>query len=400
MNNIKRVYEEIARRHFDENRQMIFVSGPRQVGKTTLLDGFQNVYLNWDKKEDRELILKGEAAVYDRVLGGRALARMPIVAFDEIHHYKYWKNFLKGFFDAYGKELKIAVIGSARLNVFKKSGDSLMGRYFPYRMHPLSVGELLHPLVKDEEICREPEELPQETWERLLTYGGFPEPFARADKFFWRKWSRLRFEQLMRDDIRKDTAIRELDQLEAMAHILSERSAEQLVYASLGAEVQVSEVTTRNWIAVLNSLYFGFLVRPWSLHIENSIRKTPKWYLRDWSGVSDVGHRHETMVACHLLKAVELWTDLGFGDYDLFYVRNKQKEEVDFLVTKDKRPWFLVEVKSGEDKLSPTLAKFQQKLGCAHAFQVVFDLPFEPVDLFTYNKPVIVPAKTFLGQLM
>jgi len=204
----------------------------------------------------------------------------------------------------------------------------------------------------------------------------------------------------MREDIRKDTCIRELDQLESMALILSERSGEQLVYATLGNEVQINEVTARNWVSVLNSFFFGFLVKPWSTHVENSIRKTPKWYLRDWSGIADAGKRNETIVACHLLKAVEYWTDLGFGEYDLYYIRDKQKNEVDFLVSKNKRPWFLVEVKTGDVKLSPALKRFQSCTGAKHAFQVVFDLPFEAIDCFSYTEPVVVPAKTFLSQLV
>lgn len=400
MKEIARVYTEIVRRHLRDDRQMVFLSGPRQVGKTTLCEGFQDVYLNWDKSEQRAVILKGESAVMDFAGGDRPRAKMPVVTFDELHHYKKWKCFLKGFFDLYWKQVRVLVTGSARLDVYKKGGDSLMGRYFSYRMHPLSVGELLRPNVKEDEICPVAQELDEGLWQKLLVHGGFPEPFSKGDRLFLRKWRRLRFEQLVREDIRKDTSIRELDQLESMALILAERSGEQLVYASLGAEIQVSEITVRNWVSVLNSFFFGFLVKPWSAHVENSIRKTPKWYLRDWSGIADPGKRNETLVACHLLKAVEYWTDLGFGDYDLHYVRDKQKNEVDFLVSKDKRPWFLVEVKTGDVKLSPALKRFQERLGARHAFQVVFDIPYEQVDCFSHTEPVVVPVKTLLSQLV
>ena len=378
---------------------MVFVSGPRQVGKTTLCEALQDCYLNWDKSDHRALVLKGESAVMEFASADRPRERPPVLTFDELHHFKKWKGFLKGFFDLYWKRIKVLVTGSARLNVYKKGGDSLMGRYFPYRMHPLSVGELLHQDIIDTEIRCPACELECDHWNRLLEFGGFPEPFVKGDRFFLRKWRRLRFEQLMRDDIRKDTSIREIDQLESMALILAERSGEQLVYASLGSEVQVNEVTARDWVSVLNSFFFGFLVRPWSAHVENSIRKTPKWYLRDWSGIADVGKRNETLVACHLLKAVEYWTDMGFGEYGLYYLRDKQKHEVDFLVSRDKKPWFLVEVKTGDVKLSPDLARFQRQTGAKHAFQVVFDLPFEKIDCFEYSEPVVVPAKTFLSQI-
>jgi len=400
MSAIPRIYQSALERHLANERQMVFLSGPRQVGKTTLCENFQTFYLNWDKGGDRETILAGEEEVAEQA--GLHLARKnkPVLTFDELHHYPQWKRFLKGFFDAYGKQAKILVTGSARLNVYKRGGDSLMGRYFPYRMHPLSVGELIHTEICDGEITPAPESFPEENWSRLQTFGGFPEPFSRGDRMFLRRWQRLRFEQLLREDIRKDTAIRELDQIEALARILAERSGEQVVYASLGADVQVNEITVRNWMATLSSFFYGFCIKPWSKHVANAIRKSPKWYLRDWSGIRETGKKNETLVACHLLKAVEFWTDLGFGDYDLFYVRDKQKREVDFLVTRDGNPWFLVEVKTSETALSPSLGHFQQMTGAQHAFQIVFDLPFETVNAFDYTSPIVVSARTFLSQLV
>lgn len=403
---IDRVYDRVVERHLAEERQMVFLSGPRQVGKTTLCDVFRTVSLNWDSEEGREIILRGARAVAEAagvpMAGAKALvgASRPVVALDELHHYPQWKRFLKGFFDTYWKQVRILVTGSARLNVYKRGGDSLMGRYFPYRMHPLSVGELLHPDLSGEEIRRIPDDIGDERWERLLVFGGFPEPYSRSSPLFSRRWRKLRFEQLVREDIRKDTSIRELDQIEILARILAERSGEQLVYASLGRDVGVSEITARDWVSVLSSFFFGFRVPPWSKHIANAIRKTPKWYLRDWSGIADEGKRNETLVACHLLKAVEFWTDVGFGEYELYYVRTKQKEEVDFLVTKDGKPWFLVEVKTSDAYLSRALVGVQKALGAPHAFQVVMDMPFVKADAFSRNDPIVVPARTFLSQLV
>lgn len=398
---IKRIYSELARYHLANDRQMLFFSGPRQVGKTTLCAEFQDFYYNWDNLAARTTILKGEEAVASDVGLNAPKAVMPVIAFDELHHYAKWKQFLKGFFDVYGARSRIFVTGSARLNVYKKIGDSLMGRYYPYRMHPLSVGELLRTSLPQADVQHELAELSDDDWRRLYEFGGYPEPFCRADKLQLRRWQRLRFEQLMRGDIQKDTAIRELDQLEAMARILSERSGEMLVYASLGAEVQVNEMTVRSWVSVLESFFFGYRVTPWSREVANSLRKTPKWYLRDWSAVEDRGKRHETMLACHLLKAVEFWTDYGFGEYGLYYIRTKQKKEVDFLVSKDGRPWMLVECKSQNRNLSRTLVEFQRKLMVPYAFQVVFDAPYEAIDCFGFKEQaVIVPARSFLSQLV
>lgn len=158
--------------------------------------------------------------------------------------------------------------------------------------------------------------------------------------------------------------------------------------------------TMKRWVDLLGKLHYGFLVRPWFANVTKALRKEPKWFLRDWSGIADPGARAETLVACHLLKAVEGWTDLGLGDFELRYLRDKQKREVDFLVVKDQRPWFLVEVKASDTRLSPALAHFQAQVAAPHAFQVVLDLPFQDVDCFTTRQPVVVPALTLLSQLL
>ena len=398
MNGIPRSYSDIVRRHLAKERQMLFLSGPRQVGKTTLCRAMSPAYLNWDIARDRELILSGEEAVAAKAGAEVARPDKAVLVLDEIHRFPGWKRFLKGLFDGWEDRLKIIVTGSARLDVYKRGGDSLMGRYFPHRMHPLSVGELLRP-VCPEEVLSPPRELGRSEWEALWTLGGFPEPFSRGEAAFLARWRRLRFGQLVREDIRKETAVRELDQIEALARILSVRSGEQLTWASLGKEVQASEVTARAWVAVLQSFFFGFLVKPWSRNVASAIRKTPKWYLRDWSGIADGGKRAETMLACHLLKAVHMWTDLGLGEFDLFYVRTRYGREVDFLVSRDGEPWFLAECKSADTSISPAMKSLQKEIGVPHAFQVVFDLPYAETDVFGLDRPVAVSARTFLSQL-
>lgn len=395
----KRVYENILAEHLREHRQMAFLSGPRQVGKTTVGRRFAGAYLGWDNQDTREAILAGPARVAERAGMAAAKAAPVVVAFDEIHRYSRWKTFLKGFFDEYEDRCRVVVTGSARMDVYRRGGDSLMGRYFPYRMHPFSVGE-----VARQDIPRKPVRpsvpIPDADWEALKEHGGFPEPFTRRNAAFTRRWRRLRAEQLVREDVRDLTRTAELDQIEVLARLLAERSGAQLVYASLAGKVRVAENTVKQWVATLQSLYYGFTVRPWFRNVENSLRKTPKWYLRDWSGIAEAGARNETMVACHLLKAVEGWTDLGLGDFELFYLRDKQKREVDFLVARDGEPWFLAEAKTSDAVPSKALAHFQRATGAAHAFQVVVEMPWEPVDCFAWHGPVAVPARTFLSQLL
>ena len=398
--NIKRMYGPMFADHFANNRQMILLSGPRQVGKTTVAKEMSDVYLNWDRRGDRALFLRGEDEIAK--VAGLEVRRKerPLVVFDEIHHYPKWRQFLKGYFDTYGENSRTLVTGSARLDIVKRGkGDSLMGRYFPFRMHPLSVGELLHPKVP-QGVVSSAEELPESEWQALVRFGGFPEMFKSRSDAFAVRWRRLRREQLVRTDIANETGIRDLDQLDALAEILSQRSGQQIVYSSLASDVQTNEVSARQWLKTLSAFFYGFTVRPWFRNVSNSIRKTPKWYMRDWSGIKDAGARNETLVACHLLKAVETWSDMGLGEYGLFYLRDKNKNEVDFLVSRDDAPWMLVEVKTSDTSVSPSLKGMQRQLDAEVALQVVADLPYENVDCFAPGKAAVVPMRTFLSQLV
>ncbi len=395
------MYDAMLAEHLAGRRQMAWVSGPRQVGKTTVCRDAGAHYFNWDNSDDRRLILRGPKAIAEAVGLDALQTTPPVVVFDELHKHGKWRGFLKGLFDTYGPRLRIVVTGSSRLEVFRRGGDSLMGRYFLYRMHPWSVAECVTVKAPPEPApIRRPHAITDEIWAALWTHGGFPEPFLRRETRFTNRWRTLRHEQLFRHDVRDLAQLQELGTLETFATLLAERSAQTLVHSNLAQEVGVSVDTARRWIDLLHRLHYGFLVRPWFANIAKSLRKEPKWYARDWSGVADAGARAETLVACHLLKAVEGWTDLGLGQFELRYLRDKQQREVDFLVVRDRKPWFLVEVKHGERALSPSLAYFQAATRAPHAFQAVIDLPFVAADCFAHKQPIAVPARTLLSQLL
>ncbi|MCA8973359.1 MAG: ATP-binding protein, partial [Planctomycetes bacterium] len=279
-------------RHLAELRQMAFVVGPRQVGKTsatrTLVD--EQHYLNWDDEDDRALITSGPTAIATHV-GLEELHAEPVVlVLDELHKYRRWRTILKGLFDRHAAALRIVVTGSSRLDFYRKGGDSLMGRYFVYRLHPLSVGELLDASAS-EELLRQPRSIDAGTWERLYSFGGFPEPYLRADRRFSLRWQRLRIEQLVRGDVRDLTRIQDVDQLALLTRVLASHSGSAVNYSNLANEVRTSVDTVRRWIDALESLYHGFVVRPWHRNVARSLRKEPKWYLRDWSAIEDPGAR-------------------------------------------------------------------------------------------------------------
>ena len=404
---MRRFYTKIFEEHFKEHRQMLFVMGPRQAGKTTTSlmvkeDWGAGYYFNWDQLADRTKILAGSEAIAREIGLDQLSEQVPLIIFDEIHKYPEWKNFLKGFYDSYPDQVKIIVTGSARLNVFKKGGDSLMGRYFYYRFHPLTVAEIIEPeTIPSSEFRPFPQSIDEDKLNALLNFGGFPDPFLKDNKRFSNRWKSLRLEQLFEEDILTLSRVQEIGQMEVLAELIRLQAGQLISNESLAKKVRVSSPTIRNWLEILKSFYYCFEVKPYSKNIARSLIKEPKYYLWDWSLCEENGGRIENFIAAHLHKAVHFWTDYGFGDYHLNFLRDKEKREVDFVIVKDGSPWMLVEVKSSNNKnISPSLAYFQEMTRAPYAFQVVLDMPFVNKSCFEIkNKPVIVPARTFLSSL-
>lgn len=398
MNLLSRIYTYDLIEHFNEGLEMAFIAGPRQVGKTTTARLFHNnsIYLNWDNEEHRRLILEGPTRVAEHI----GLQESPVIILDEIHKYPHWKIFLKGFYDtfAHHTNMRIIVTGSARLDIYRKGGDSLMGRYFLYRMHPLSVAEIISPPVNT--LIKTPTAISDDQWHNLCQFGGFPQPFTRGNRRFYNKWKGSRLSQIFREDIFDVSKVQEIRLIEILAEFITQQAGQLTSYASLARKIRVSEDSVRRWLGILESLYYCFAVRPWHKNITRSLRKEPKYYLWDWAMINDSGARHENMIASHLLKAAHHWTDIGFGNFELFFLRTKDKREVDFLISRDNTPWFIVEVKTSKTPLSKSLAYFQKATGAQNAFQVTIDLPYTATDCFAVPYPISVPARTFLSQLV
>ena len=263
-------------------------------------------------------------------------------------------------------------------------------------MHPFSVAEAAAgnaPGLPPEGVVRQPRPVAAADFDALWRHGGYPEPFLRRDARFTRRWQSTRAAQRVREDVRELTGIQQRDQLEVLVRLLAERSGEQLVFGNLARQVRVAADTVRRWVATLSDLHLGFLVRPWFKNVSRSLRKEPKWFLRDWAAVRDAGQRAETFVACHLLKAVEGWNDMGLGAFELGYLRDKEQREVDFVVVRDGEPWFLVEAKHEGAALGANLRYFQQQLGAPFAFQATVGLDYVDADCFAApGHPLVVPA--------
>ena len=401
---MKRLYEAVINEHIEKYGQMIFLSGPRQIGKTTLAKNLKNytdnfIYLNWDDVDDREKILKGPKTILPSSDIITLSQKKPIIVFDEIHKYPKWKNYIKGIYDHQKDNLKIIVTGSSRLNACRRGGDSLMGRYFLYRIHPISIGEIESKQLHEEPL-KQPFNLEIKKYQNLFEYGGFPEPFIKAEKRFFNRWQDLRHQQLLKDDLREISEVQALSQLEILSILISKQAGQLCNFSQFSKKVRVQDTTIRRWIKILEELYYCFRIKPWSKNVSRSLLKEPKLYLWDWSKIDDLGARVENFVASHLQKAVHYWTDTGIGKYELFYIRDKEKNEVDFMISQNETPWMLIEVKtSSKESLSKSLFHFSKQLNPKYTFQLAYDMPYIDYDIRNLNDIKIIPMITFLSQL-
>ncbi|MCZ7610810.1 MAG: AAA family ATPase [Ignavibacterium sp.] len=281
----------------DLKDKMVFLGGARQVGKTTLAkeliaENFNSSnYYNWDYQPDRKKINSGE-------LPGEG----GLLIYDEIHKFKKWKNLIKGIYDKHKNEYKILVTGSARLNIYRKSGDSLQGRYHYYTLHPFSLAELenIQSNAKPfEEIWFNSKNF-QSTLETLFTFGGFPEPLIAQDARVLRRWHNEKLERLFREDIRDVEDIRDINTMKLLGDILPSKASSPLSINNLREDLEVSHRALTSWLNILESFYYSFRIYPYTSKIIRSIKKEPKIYLNDWSEVENEGTRFENLIALHI----------------------------------------------------------------------------------------------------
>jgi uncharacterized protein len=379
----------------DLARKMVFVAGPRQVGKTTLArrllaDEEVGVYLSWDRAQDRKEV---RAAQWP---GGEAL-----VVLDELHKWRPWKRWLKGEYDRHRDRMRFLVTGSARLDVYRRGGDSLEGRYHHYRLHPFTCGELARGgappvLPAPGEELRVPARADRELPRRLLEAGAFPEPFLAGSARAVRRWRKERLDRVLREDVRDLTAVRDVASLELLAGLLPERVGSPLSLNSLREDLEVSHGAVAQWVAVLERLYHVFQLRPHTSSRVRGLRKMTKTYLWDAGQVEAPGPRFENLVALHLLALCHYLEDHEGRRAELRYLRDRAGREVDFLVVVDGRPWFAVEAKLGETRIDPALRYFQSRLGVPWAYQVVLEGERD----FVEGGVRCLPAANFLAALV
>lgn len=346
MNFTRYLYKNIKE---DLKRKMVFIGGPRQVGKTTLSKEYiqtRSQYYSWDDLDDRS-----------KIKSHRLPTHAKTIILDEIHKYARWRMLVKGLYDKFGDQLSILVTGSARLDHFRKGGDSLVGRYHYYRLHPLSLPEL-----KSQKIGGD--------INRLLMVGGFPEPYQEADEAFYRRWSKERLSRVVYQDLRDLDTVKDLSKVELLVDALPSRVGSLLSIKSLQEDLEVSPNTIARWIEVLEAVYYCYRITPFGPPKIRAVKKMNKLYLWDWAEIKDPGARFENFVASHLLKYCHYLEDTQGFRMELRYLRDIDGREVDFVVLQDKKPLFAVECKTGEKKLSPHIEYYQQRTPIPEFYQV------------------------------
>jgi predicted AAA+ superfamily ATPase len=379
-NYIARMVEEYA---FDEEltgRHMVFLAGPRQVGKTMLAKKWLEekrsspLYFNWDDPSTRRAYL-ADSRFFESPARSFGISD-PWIVFDEIHKRSRWRDILKGAYDLFGKEFRFLVTGSARLDLFRRSGDSLVGRYNLFHMMPLNIQEIAQRRRPDcfleekqtarlfrtfeKQLTDPPPPGADEAYEGLWLYGPFPEPFLKQNERFSRKWHQDYLSLVLREDLKDISRVVEIDKIENLLFLLPGRIAAPLSMANLAHDLEVAHTTVKSWLDQLNKLYLLFPVAPWTQKISRGLKKENKWYFLDWYYVPEESARLENMVAAYLYRACLAMTDRGSGDFRLHYIRTLDKKEIDFMVTVDHKPILAVEVKSGETELSRTLKNRQK----------------------------------------
>jgi predicted AAA+ superfamily ATPase len=345
-------------------RQMRFIAGPRQVGKTTMtrqfIDRHKGYYYNWDQRKIRAWYAQDSHFFHANALAAGGLNDKRWICFDEIHKMHRWKDLLKDFFDSFEDRYQFIVTGSARLDFFRRSGDSLAGRYFLFRQNPLCLAEttgeaklpeavgdavaylesqLAHPVPRQKELLA------------LLRFSGFPEPLSRSSESFRTAWQRNYLDRLVREDLRDLTRIANLENIFPLMQLLPERMGSPVSVNALSEDLLISYKTVKNLLAALDLMYVTFALKPWHKRIARSLRKEPKLYFFDWLYLKDEGKIFENYVALEWKNRVDLWTDSGRGDFQLHYIRTRDGKETDFLITRDQNPWLLSEAKLSSQPL-------------------------------------------------
>lgn len=354
-------------------KPMVLIFGPRQAGKTTFARELvgrsypNKAYLNWDIISNKKTLIENPK-FFENIQ--RKDDSIPLVILDEIHKYKNWKNYLKGIYDEFAEDYQFIVSGSGRLDLSKRGGESLAGRYLEMHLFPFTLAELAEARRPIGQFLGDPLHYfdgtflrkTKEIWSTLTELSGFPEPYTKGKKTFWYKWSETLDRQIIREDMTSLRGVRNLDDIEILFSLLPTRVGSPLSLNNLASDIQVSFDTVKQWLKLFDHFYLTFRLSPWSKKIGRSLLKEKKQYLYNYPHITNPAAQFENMVALELLRATTHWNEHGWGRFSLHYLRDKEKREVDFVITQNHQPILLIESKLSDDSPCENLKYFQTML--------------------------------------
>ncbi|MFZ2653778.1 MAG: AAA family ATPase [Victivallales bacterium] len=370
----------------DFGRQMRFITGPRQSGKTTLAKQFlsstgcEKLYYNWDNRKIRDSYLADNHFFSSDIYNVNLIGNKHWICMDEIHKYPKWKNLLKDFFDSFGDDHGFIVTGSAKLDMIRKSGDSLAGRYFSFRLNPIVLSELLNSRSTSTDKMKALDFIGQklasvkyheEEMSALLKFSGFPEPLLAGNERFFNKWRSDYFERILKEDLRDLADVEELENLAKVMYLLPERIASPLSINSIANDVKCAFATASNYIKALELGYLIFRIPPYNRKIARAIKKETKAYFYDWTRIPDPAKRFENYIAVELKGLLDSWSDSGHGNFSLNFIRDRDGRETDFLILDDDKPWLMIEAKYSRSEIEYHHMKNRDVLGEIPFVQVV-----------------------------
>ncbi len=365
----------------DLQKKMVFISGPRQSGKTTLAKeiadsevkkGMKNYYLTWDSAEDREKIIR------ERFPSGKG-----IIILDEIHKYSRWRQVVKGLFDTRKDELQIMVTGSGKLDYYRRGGDSLQGRYNFYRLYPFTLPEIIN--------------IDENPLSRLMQMGGFPELFLAGSEREARRWRMQYRTRILYDDLTSLENVKDVGLLELLSNRLPDLTGSPLSINAIREDLQVSHKTAARWLDILENLYMIFRIYPFGKPEIRAVKKEAKHYHFDWMLIEDEAIRFENLVAVHLLKWAHFQEDYEGIKTELRFFRNREGKEVDFVLIQKKSPIMFVESKLRNRKPEPALRYLKKRFPDTKAVQVSL---YGDDDVTTKDGIRLVSANKFLLELI
>ena len=398
----RKVWQELS-----AEKSMVFLAGPRQAGKTTLAKLIagtftNNLYFNWDIPDHKTLFFEN-STFFEAI--DRKDSSIPLIVLDEIHKYKDWKNYLKGIYDQFHEQFRFLVSGSGRLDLYQKGGDSLAGRYFLFHLWPFTIAELGGKNSSIKSFLKDPLHMEgssrkalSDIWTQLAALSGFPEPYISGKATTYRMWSNTYSSQLIREDIRDLVEIKSITDLESLYLLLPSKVGSPLSVPSLANDLKVAYNSVQNWLSVLERFFLTFSIPTWTKSITRTIQKERKVYLWDTPRIKDPAARFENMVAIELWRAVTLWNDRGYGNFSLHFLRNKEKQEVDFLIAESREPLVLIETKLAEKEPGKPLMNFQNALNIP-AVQLTAEGTTFRLMTNNRNKILVAPAHMWLSQL-